>query len=175
MQKWARETALQMPAAELTHPFGPEWDVFKVVGKVFMLASRLPAHGARDVTAPGGTPIVVVKAEPGDVHALQRAYPFVFPGYHLNKKHWVTVVAPGEVTGQPAAGNPSADTATGAANGDPIGKATGDPIDQAEFARLLRELVTDSYRNVVLGLPRAKRPVDPMTFGATATDGVPGA
>lgn len=63
-----------------------------------MAAPRLPDHGAKDNAAPGGTRIIVVKAEPGDAHALRQAHPFVFPGYHLNKKHWVTVVAPGEVT-----------------------------------------------------------------------------
>ena len=99
LQRISRNAALELPAAEITHPFGPEWDVFKVAGKMFMLHHRLPDHGAKDVDAPGGTAIIVVKAEPGDAHALRRAHPFVFPGYHLNKKHWVTVVAPGEVTG----------------------------------------------------------------------------
>lgn len=136
LHELADEVALQLPVAELTHPFGPEWDVYKVVGKIFMLRSRLPDHGAKDVDAPGGTRIIVLKADPGDVHALQRAHPFIFPGYHLNKKHWITVVAPG-----------------GAADGD-------------DFRQLVRELVTDSYRNVVLGLPKAKRPVDPMDFGS---------
>ena len=136
LQRISRNAALELPAAEITHPFGPEWDVFKVAGKMFMLHHRLPDHGAKDVDAPGGTRIIVLKADPGDVHALQRAHPFIFPGYHLNKKHWITVVAPG-----------------GAADGD-------------DFRQLVRELVTDSYRNVVLGLPKAKRPVDPMDFGS---------
>lgn len=62
-----------------------------------MAAPRLPDHGAKDVAAPGGTRIIVVKTEPGDAHALRQARPFIFPRYHLNKKHWITVVAPGEV------------------------------------------------------------------------------
>lgn len=152
LHELADAVALQLPVAELTHPFGPEWDVYKVAGKVFMLRSRLPGHGAKDVDAPGGTRIIVLKADPGDVHALQRAHPFIFPGYHLNKKHWITVVAPGEVTGAGSRAESRADDAG----------APGAP----DFPGLVRELVTDSYRNVVLGLPAAKRPVDPMRFGA---------
>lgn len=38
----------------------------------------------------------------------------------------------------------------------------GETVDRA----LLRELVTDSYRLVVGGLPCAARPVDPESFGA---------
>ena len=157
LQRISRNAALELPAAEITHPFGPEWDVFKVAGKMFMLHHRLPDHGAKDVDAPGGTAIIVVKADPGDAHALRRAHPFVFPGYHLNKKHWITVVAPGEVT---AADSDSPDDAPD----DAPEPAT--ELDEITFERLVRELVVDSYRNVVLGLPKAKRPVDPMRFGS---------
>ena len=73
LQELADEVALQLPVAELTHAFGPGWDVYKVVGKVFMLCFRLPDHGAPSVGAPSGTRIIVLKAEPGDVHAPQRA------------------------------------------------------------------------------------------------------
>ena len=158
-----------MPAAELAHPFGPEWDVFRVVGKMFMLHHRLPDHGAKDIAAPGGTGIIVVKAEPGDAHALRQAHPFIFPGYHLNKKHWITVIAPGEVAsaGTGAGAVVSANTAR-TPEGEARPTPTGIPacFDDAAFEQLVRELVVDSYRNVVLGLPKAKRPVDPMRFGS---------
>lgn len=175
LQRLSHDVALELPAAELTHPFGPEWDVFKVAGKMFMLHHRLPDHGAKDVAAPGGTRIIVVKAEPGDAHALRQAHQFVFPGYHLNKKHWITVVAPGEVAGN-GTGSPgtadsldddaAADTDTCAGTGTDSDAATGAESDEIAFERLVRELVIDSYRNVVLGLPKAKRPVDPMSFGS---------
>ena len=100
--------------------------------------------------------------KPGDAHALRRAHPFVFPGYHLNKKHWVTVVAPGEVTG--AGSLDDADAHRSTAPDDAPEPAT--ELDEITFERLVRELVVDSYRNVVLGLPKAKRPVDPMRFGS---------
>ncbi|MFD5867647.1 MmcQ/YjbR family DNA-binding protein [Corynebacterium sp. NPDC060344] len=160
LQHLSREVALALPAAELAHPFGPEWDVFRVADKMFMLHHRLPDHGAKDVDAAGGTRIIVVKAEPGDCHALRQAHPFVFPGYHLNKKHWITVVAPGEVTAADSDSldddarpqqSPAPDEAPDAVTG----------IDEIAFEGLVRDLVVDSYRNVVLGLPKAKRPVDP--------------
>ena len=34
LQRISRNAALELPAAEITHPFGPEWDVFKVAGKM---------------------------------------------------------------------------------------------------------------------------------------------
>ena len=64
LQRISRNAALELPAAEITHPFGPEWDVFKVAGKMFMLHHRLPDHGAKDVDAPGGTAIIVSRPNP---------------------------------------------------------------------------------------------------------------
>ena len=51
----AAERAEELPGAELTHPFGPEWDVYKVRGRVFLL---LPLDGTGRVT---------VKSHPDDV------------------------------------------------------------------------------------------------------------
>ena len=42
----------------------------------------------------------------------------------------------------------------------------GSTDEEIAFQRLVRELVIDSYRDVALGSPKAKRPVDPMSFGA---------
>lgn len=64
----------------LTHPFGPDWDVFKVRGKVFLL-----------LTAVTGSQQAILKVEPLDGEALRREYSFIAPGYHMNKRHWVSV------------------------------------------------------------------------------------
>ena len=67
-------------------PFGPEVLVYKVRGKVFALLDWLSA------------PLTLaLKCDP--IHALQlRAeYPAVIPGYHLNKRHWNTVILDGSV------------------------------------------------------------------------------
>ncbi|ONI88908.1 cytoplasmic protein [Saccharothrix sp. ALI-22-I] len=84
LQETARARAESLPAAGLEHPFGPDWEVFKVQGKVFMLMTEVP-----------GRPVVILKSDPGDAEALRTSYPDITPGYHMNKKHWITL-APGD-------------------------------------------------------------------------------
>lgn len=80
LQHHARDRVEELPGAELEHPFGPEWEVFKVRGKVFML-----------MTAVTGEPIVIVKVDPEDGKALRAQYEDITPGYHMNKQHWITL------------------------------------------------------------------------------------
>ena len=80
LQQRAAERTRELPGAELTHPFGPEWDIYKVRGKVFMLQ--------RDVTS---EPVVILKAAPDDGRRLRDAFDDITPGYHMNKKHWITL------------------------------------------------------------------------------------
>ena len=75
----ARRTE-ELPGPELTHPFGEDWEVWKVRGRVFMLQTEIT-----------GESIVILKAAPEDGKALREAHPDVTPGYHMNKKHWITV------------------------------------------------------------------------------------
>jgi predicted DNA-binding protein (MmcQ/YjbR family) len=88
LQDAAREMAEELPASTLSHPFGPEHEVYKVKGKVFMLLT--------DVV---GAPVVTLKAEPEDSTALRSAHDEITPGYHMNKRHWITV-GPGETVGR---------------------------------------------------------------------------
>ena len=69
-----------------TYPFGAETAVYKVGGKMFALVPRdaEPAH-------------VSLKCDPEWSEVLRKAYPAVQPGYHLNKKHWNTIVLDGSV------------------------------------------------------------------------------
>lgn len=76
----AAARAETLPGAELSYPFGPEWDVWKVGGKVFLLQTALR-----------GEPLSTVKVAPADGQMLCEALPEVSPGYHMNKKHWITV------------------------------------------------------------------------------------
>lgn len=80
IQNLAAARTAELPGTHLEHPFGPDWEVFKVRGKVFML------H-----TCVTGEPIVIVKATPADGAALQEAFAEVTPGYHMNKRHWITL------------------------------------------------------------------------------------
>lgn len=78
-----RELALGLNGVDETFPFGPETRVFKVAGKIFALDSG--------PTVVDGSPFTVsLKASPEDVPLL-RTVPGIGPGYHLNKRHWVTV------------------------------------------------------------------------------------
>jgi predicted DNA-binding protein (MmcQ/YjbR family) len=80
MQQRAMGVAAGLPAVTHEHPFGPEWEVFKVVGRVFMLVTEVPGEG-----------IVVLKCEPEHSEALRAENPAVTPGYHMSKRHWITL------------------------------------------------------------------------------------
>jgi predicted DNA-binding protein (MmcQ/YjbR family) len=69
-----------LPATADVRPFGPETSVFKVVGKVFAL-TNLDEEPC----------IVTLKAAPAHAEALVRDHDWIIPGYHMNKRHWVTV------------------------------------------------------------------------------------
>ncbi len=89
IRKHAAARIEELPGAYLDHPFGPDWDVFKVRGKVFMLQ-----------TGTTGDPIVILKARPADGAVLRDAYPEITPGYHMNKRHWITLNPGGEIDRQ---------------------------------------------------------------------------
>ena len=78
-----RAACLDLPGAAETFPFNEETSVFKTSGnnRVFAL-SALDAEPLR----------VSVKGDPEESLALQAEFPQITPGYHLNKKHWITVV-----------------------------------------------------------------------------------
>ena len=80
-----RDLCLSFTAAEETFPFGPRTSVFKVAGKMFAL-SQLGADSLR----------VSVKCEPELGEQLRGTYAEIEPGYHLNKRHWLTVTCGGE-------------------------------------------------------------------------------
>lgn len=80
----ARELALSYPFTEHCWPFGPEYDVFKVGGRIFMIALHLR-----------GQALVNLKVEPEKSLLHQEIYRSIQPGYHMNKKHWITVI-PGD-------------------------------------------------------------------------------
>ena len=67
-------------------PFGPEDIVFKVKGKMFALLAleKVPLR-------------VNLKCDPDRALELRDRYEQVEPGYHMNKKHWNTVVLDGVI------------------------------------------------------------------------------
>ncbi|WP_197318962.1 MmcQ/YjbR family DNA-binding protein [Saccharomonospora sp. NB11] len=81
-----RRLCLSFPAAVERFPFSPEISVFSVAGKMFAV-SRLDEQ-----------PLAVsLKCAPEEALHLRDTYPAVAPGYHLNKRHWITVTLDGSL------------------------------------------------------------------------------
>ena len=84
--KGLRAWCLEQPGAAEEFPFGSETSVFKVARKIFAISAldRAPLN-------------VSVKCEPELAESLRASYPAVLPGYHLNKRHWNTVIIDGSL------------------------------------------------------------------------------
>ncbi|MFE9790044.1 MmcQ/YjbR family DNA-binding protein [Nocardia salmonicida] len=80
LQQMAAEYAEGLPGTVLEHPFRPEWDVHKVRGKVFMLMTDL-----------AGEPLVILESAPDEAAVLREQHAEITPGYHVNKRHWITL------------------------------------------------------------------------------------
>lgn len=88
IHQWAWQAALTCRGARQAQPFGPQFEVFKVLHKVFMMSTTVR-----------GEPIVTLKCEPELGVALRQEHPTIRPGYHMNKRHWITL-APGSGVGR---------------------------------------------------------------------------
>ena len=104
-----REYCLAKKAVTESFPFGEDTLVFKVLNKMFLLVS-LSANPLQ----------FNAKCDPDKAIELREQYDTVQPGYHMNKKHWNTVIAGGSLSNA-----------------------------------LLKEMIDDSYKLVVLSLPKA--------------------
>ena len=74
-----RDHCISKPGVTEETPFGPDTLVFKVCGKMFALCGF-------------DFPSFNVKCNPDKAIKLREQYPEVKPGYHMNKKHWNTVI-----------------------------------------------------------------------------------
>ena len=86
MAGWCREACLALPSATVDSPFGPDSDVFRIHRKMFALLWHNPRVSEHMV--------VNLKAEPDEVPLLIASYGIVQPGFHMNKRHWITVELP---------------------------------------------------------------------------------
>jgi predicted DNA-binding protein (MmcQ/YjbR family) len=67
-------------------PFAPEYLVFKVMNKVFA------------IVATDTSPLRInLKCDPEDALAFRDIYTSIKPGYHMNKRHWNTVILDGSL------------------------------------------------------------------------------
>lgn len=81
-----RDYCLSKPAATEGTPFGPDDIVFKVQGKMFAIVALMEVP-----------PRANLKCDPDVALELRDRYEQVQPGYHMNKKHWNTVVLDGVI------------------------------------------------------------------------------
>jgi len=83
-----REYVLQKSMVTEGFPFGEDTLVFKVKGKIFLLISL------------SASPLQFnVKCDPEKAIELREEHPDnVVPGYHMNKKHWNTIIADGRLS-----------------------------------------------------------------------------
>jgi predicted DNA-binding protein (MmcQ/YjbR family) len=85
--KKVHEYLLSMPDAELDYPFGENTAVYKAGGKMFAL-----------VTEKSNPVQISLKCDPQLAETLREKYETVLPGYHLNKKHWNTILLTGQLS-----------------------------------------------------------------------------
>ncbi len=83
------EAITALPGVVLDYPFGESTAVYKIGstdGKMFALIAE------------GSNPVKLsLKCDPQLAELLREKYETVVPGYHLNKKHWNTILCTGQV------------------------------------------------------------------------------
>lgn len=87
--KQIEEILLSYPDTCLDYPFGKDAAVYKLGskdGKMFAII----AEGSKPVR-------LSLKCDPQLALVLREKYETVLPGYHLNKKHWNTIICSGQV------------------------------------------------------------------------------
>ena len=81
-----RSFCLERPGSVEEFPFSEGVSVFKVAGKIFAISSL------------DDKPLdVSVKNDPEIAEQLRASHEAVRPGYHLNKRHWITVTIDGSL------------------------------------------------------------------------------
>ncbi len=80
-----RDYCISKKGSTETFPFGDDTLVFKVKEKIFALVNL------------DGDLSINLKCDPVLAIDLRERYSSVIPGYHMNKKHWNTVLLDGSV------------------------------------------------------------------------------
>jgi predicted DNA-binding protein (MmcQ/YjbR family) len=81
---------LQLPKVWLDYPFDESTAVYKYGDK--------PEGKIVAIVAEGIDPLrVSLKCDPKLAEHLREKYETVLPGYHLNKKHWNTIICSGQL------------------------------------------------------------------------------
>jgi len=81
-----RDFCLSFPGVTEEFPFDENTLVFKVAGKIFTICDVMEFES------------INLKCDPLKAIELRERYPEVVPGYHMNKKHWNTVMMDGDLS-----------------------------------------------------------------------------
>lgn len=77
--EYVRNYCLSLPHTTEDMPFGDDTLVFRVGGKIYGLMGLNSGS-------------INLKCDPERVEELRENHHYVLPGYHMNKKHWNTVL-----------------------------------------------------------------------------------
>ena len=85
-RKAVLDACARQAGAELSYPFGEQPAVYKVAGKIFAVVGleRRP-------------PQVTLKCDPEHGQLLRAQHAAITAGYHMNKRHWITVSLDGSL------------------------------------------------------------------------------
>lgn len=82
-----RDYVLSLKDVAESFPFGEDTLVFKTNDKIFLLVSL------------SSSPLQFnVKCDPEKAIELREQYSSILPGYHMNKKHWNTIIIDGTLS-----------------------------------------------------------------------------
>lgn len=81
-----REYCLNLEEVSESMPFDDETLVFKVCGKIFCFANLR------------GQLSINIKCDPVEALEMREVFTSVFPGFHMNKTHWNTVIIDGSIS-----------------------------------------------------------------------------
>lgn len=81
-----KQYMITKPETQLNFPFGDDVSVFKVKNKMFALI------GTRN-----NLMMLNLKCDPDEGAALRDIYPSITEGYHMDKKHWISLYFDGSI------------------------------------------------------------------------------
>lgn len=85
-EQQAQDYLLSKPVTSLYYPFGDDVKVFRVKNKMFALLGR-----RNDLM------MLNLKCDPDEAVALRDIFPAITQGYHMDKKHWISIYFDGTV------------------------------------------------------------------------------
>ena len=128
-----------LPDTAADFPFDEQTLVYKLHGKIFALTDF---HDFSYIS---------LKCEPNDAEVLRQAYPVITAGYHLNKRHWITLRLDHNSDPSPGQGSSQkSDQSSGRGSNRGAGSRLPDELSDSFIFRL----VLNSYYLVLEGLPK---------------------